>query len=184
MPAGGVQSRGDDFVDRSTSDEVLRRGAPIEDGGILAHVAGQPHLRSHRVNFRQTLGEGPLPTLRGPDSVLPLPQPVDLGPRLVGDLPSIRVLVPPSDGGREALVVGHDRARWPGPLPRLPLVRVERAPLRPFVDDHVVKDESAVLAHDLRTGVIPHEMIPAAFWALGCDLYLSHLTSSSPERIM
>src|SRR3989442_5092740 len=145
-------------------------------------MAGHPYLRSHRFNFRQTVSEAPLAALGGPDPVLPLPQPVDLGPRLVGDLPSVRVLVPPPDGGREAFVVGHDRARRPGPLPRLPLVRVERPPLGPFVDDHVVEDESAVLAHDLGTGVIPHQMIAPAFRALGCDLYLSHLIRPHPKE--
>src|SRR2546425_10480339 len=92
------------------------------------------------------------------------------------------VFVAPADGGRKALVVGHDRARRPGPLPRLPLLRVEGPPFGTFVDDHVVEDETTVLAHDLRAGIVPHEGGTGAFRALGCDLYLSHLIGPPPTE--
>src|SRR5207249_2666210 len=84
LPARRVQRRRDDLVDRASPDEVLRRGPPIEYGGVLAHVAGQSHLRGHRV--------------------------------------------------------------------------------------------------DLRAGIVPHEVVTAAFWALRCDLYLSHLIRPPPTE--
>src|SRR5439155_24560518 len=97
-------------------------------------------------------------------------------------LPALGVLVPPTDRGREALVVGHARARRPRPLPRFPLLRVEGSPLGAMIDDHVVEDEATVRGDDLRAGIVPHEVVTAAFWALGCDLYLSHLIRPPPTE--
>src|SRR5437879_11787417 len=107
--------------------------------------------------------------------MLPLPEAVNLGPRLVRDLPAVGVLVPPDDRRREALVMGHDRARRPRPLPGFPLLRVEGPPLGALIDDHVVEDETTILAHDLRARIVPHEVVTAAFRPLGWDLYRSHL---------
>src|SRR5438552_12189018 len=73
LPARGIEGRGDDLIDRPTADEILRRGPSVQDRGILADVAGQTHLRSHRVDLREALGQRTLPALRRPDAVLPLP---------------------------------------------------------------------------------------------------------------
>src|SRR5205823_4643897 len=182
LPARGVQGRGHDLVDRPSADEVLRRRPSVQDRGALPHVAREAHLRGHRVDLRQALREGPLPAFRRPDPVLPLPQPVDLGPRLVRDLPSVGILVPPSDRGRETLVVRHDGARRACALPRLPLLRVEGAPFRALIDDHLIQDEPAVFAHDLRARIVPNEVVPTAFWTLGCYINLLHTSQSSPEE--
>src|SRR5256886_4782225 len=53
LPARRVQRRRDDLVDRASPDEVLRRGPPIEYGGVLAHVAGPYHLRRHGAVLRE-----------------------------------------------------------------------------------------------------------------------------------
>src|SRR2546426_12326217 len=99
-----------------------------------------------------------------------------------GSRAAVGAFVPPAEGGRGPFVGAHVRARRPGPLAGSPLLRVERPPLRTFVDDHVVEDEATVLADDLRTGIVPHEVVTAAFWALGCDLYLSHLIRPPPTE--
>src|SRR2546421_142835 len=97
--------------------EVAACRPPRQDRGILSHVPRQTHLRGHRVDLREALREGTFPALGRPDAVLPLPEAVNLGPRLVRNLPAVGVLVPPADRRREALVMGHDRARRSRPPP-------------------------------------------------------------------
>ena len=78
--------------------------------------------------------------------------------------------------------MGHDRARRPSPLPGFPLLGVEGPPLGALIDDHVVEDETTILAHDLRARIVPYEVVTAAFRALGCDLYLSYLIRPPPTE--
>src|SRR5206468_11627854 len=109
-------------------------------------------------------------------------QAVDLGPRLVRDLPAVRVLVPPADRRGQAFVVGQDRARRPAPLAGFPLLRIEGPPLRTFVDDHVVQHESAVLADDLGARIVPDQVVSTALRTCRCNLDLTHSKQSSPAR--
>src|SRR5207237_2455080 len=82
----------------------------------------------------------------------------------------------------KALVVDHDRARRTGPLPGLPLLRVEGSPLRTFIDDHVIEDEPAVFADDFGARIVPDEMVPAALRTCRCNLDLTHFIRPPPRR--
>src|SRR5439155_24961814 len=111
LAARRVQGRRDDLVDGATADEVLQGRLAVEDRGALPHVAGESHLRRHRVDLREPLREGPLAAFRGPDPVLPCPEAVDLRPGLVGNLAAVRGLVPPADRRGEAHGLAQ-HARW------------------------------------------------------------------------
>ena len=70
--------------------------------------------------------------------------------------------------------MAHHARRRPRALAGLPLLGVERPPVGSLVDDEVVQDESAGLAHNLGALVVPHEVLARALRAGVDDFDLFH----------